>query len=252
MILFPAIDLLQGECVRLYRGEYDSAHKVAESPLSTALSFQEQGAKFLHVVDLDGARDGKPANRETVRSILNAVDLPVQLGGGIREMSVLQEYLDIGVRRVVLGSAALRNKAFTKQALARDPERVAVGIDAKDGKVCVEGWRESSDTDYLDFAKELEQLGARYLIFTDISRDGMLSGPNLDALSQLMGAVDCRITASGGVRDLEHIRALCEMDLYGAICGKALYTGNLDLKKALAIAERSGSCLPNESSPALT
>lgn len=234
MILFPAIDIKDGMCVRLLKGDFATVHKVAEDALETARRFEADGAQYLHMVDLDGAFSARRLNREVFLRVAANTHLKVELGGGIRDMAAIEDYLSGGIERVILGSAALKNPELVKQAVQKYPQRIAVGIDAKDGKVSVEGWTDDSDVDYLCFAKQMEQIGVQYLIFTDISTDGTLAGPNLTQLRALQEAVSCHITASGGIRDLSHIKALQRMDLYAAICGKSLYSGTLSLKEAIA------------------
>lgn len=236
MILFPAIDLQCGRCVRLVRGEFGTAHKVADDPLEAALSFKEAGARYLHMVDLDGARTGDRINRDVILDTARKSGLLTQAGGGVRTLREVDDYLSGGIHRVVLGSSALRDPGFVKEAVRRYPGRIAVGIDARDGKVSVDGWLSTSDTNYIDFARLMEDIGVRCLIFTDISRDGTLEGPNFEALAALKDAVSCDIIASGGIRDIGHIRALCAKGYYGAICGKSIYSGTLSLKEALAAA----------------
>ena len=233
MILLPAIDLHEGKCVRLFRGDYDTAEVVAQDPLSTAKRFQEQGARWLHMVDLDGAKDGKPQNQQLIFDVVENTDLHVEVGGGIRDMDTVEYYLDRGVSRVILGSAALRDPEFVRQAVKRHGKQIAVGIDALDGKVAAEGWLEQSQVDYVDFAKEMESLGVQYLICTDIHQDGTMNGPNLVMLDKLNRAVHCHIIASGGVSSLLDIVSLYDLGLYGAIAGKSLYTGALDLRTAI-------------------
>ena len=233
MIILPAIDLHQGQCVRLFRGDYDTAQVVARDALETALRFQEQGARWLHLVDLDGAKDGKPQNSQLIFDVVDHTDLQVEVGGGIRDMETVAHYLDRGVGRVILGSAALRDPGFVKAAVDRYGKRIAVGIDALDGKVAAEGWLQQSQVDYVDFAKEMESLGVRYLICTDIHQDGTMYGPNLTMLDQLNHSVDCHIIASGGVASLLDIVSIYDLGLYGAIAGKSLYTGALDLRTAI-------------------
>ncbi|MGI6030545.1 MAG: 1-(5-phosphoribosyl)-5-[(5-phosphoribosylamino)methylideneamino]imidazole-4-carboxamide isomerase [Eubacteriales bacterium] len=234
MIILPAIDLKDGQCVRLVKGEFSTAHKVAEDPAQTAQTFRDCGASFIHVVDLDGSLQGKCVNRTAIEAILSA-GVPVELGGGVRSMDTLIDLLEMGVSRVILGSAALKDPAFVREALAAYGDRIAVGIDAKQGMVAVEGWKETSRVDYLEFAREMDALGVGNLIFTDISRDGTLTGPNLEQLGALCDAVSCKVTASGGVKDLSHIRQLMELGVYGAIVGKAIYAGTLDLRQAIAL-----------------
>lgn len=241
MIVYPAIDLKDGTCVRLVKGDFGTAGKVAESAVETAVSFKKAGAEWMHMVDLDGAKSGKRQNRELILSVVKSCGLKVELGGGIRDMAAIEDYLQNGVARVILGSAALKNPAFVKEAVGRYGEKIAVGIDAADGMVSTEGWLEKSNVNYLDFAKTMEQIGVKVIIFTDISRDGTLSGPPIDRLDALKSAVSCRVIASGGIRDIGHIRKLAEMGLYGAICGKSIYSGTLDLNEALTVANRGGA-----------
>ncbi len=236
MLIFPAIDIKDGECVRLYRGDYATAHKVAEGAVDTAQKFEAAGATWLHMVDLNGAKDAHPVNEDLIFSVVQKTGLHVEVGGGIRRMETVTRYLENGVARVILGSAALRDPDFTAEAIRTYGPRIAIGIDARDGKVAAEGWLETSSVDYIEMGKRMEQLGASTLIFTDISRDGMLSGPNLTMLDALNKAVSCDVVASGGISGPEDIRALKQLNLYGAICGKSIYTGALDLREALKIA----------------
>lgn len=240
MIIFPAVDILAGECVRLQKGEFSTVHKVFSSALAAAQQFEADGAEWLHVVDLDGAKNGRQGNLAVIETIARGTNLHLEVGGGIRSRETVERYLSRGIARVVLGSAALRDPALVKECAAAYGDRIAVGIDARDGFVSVEGWCEASDMEYCAFAKQMEAVGVQHLIFTDISRDGMLTGPNLEALAALQQAVSCKITASGGVRDLENIRALASMGLYGAICGKSLYSGTLSLPAALQLVEDIG------------
>ena len=240
MILLPAIDLHQGQCVRLLRGDYDTAQVVAADPVETARAFEEQGAGWLHVVDLDGAKEGAPKNAELIAQVVERTGLQVEVGGGIRNMATVDRYLELGAARVILGSAALRDPQFVAEAVKRYGKRVAVGIDALGGKVAAEGWLEQSQVDYLELARRMEDLGVQYLICTDISQDGTLAGPNLTMLDQLNQAVSCHVVASGGVSSLLDIVNLYDLGLYGAIAGKALYTGALDLRAAIAACHRIG------------
>ena len=235
MIILPAIDILNGQAVRLYQGDYATAHKVAADPVETALKFQSEGAEYLHIVDLSGAKDGSASGMETVKSIVSALGIKTEVGGGIRNMATVESYLSLGVDRVILGTAALSDRAFLTEAVKNYGEHIAVGIDAKNGKVSVSGWLETSDTDYIEFAKICEGIGVRNIIFTDISRDGSLKGPNLDMLKSLSEAVSCDITASGGIKDIGDIADCKALDLYGAICGKSLYSGTLSLSEAIAL-----------------
>ena len=236
MIIFPAIDIKGGSCVRLYQGEFSTASKVAENPLETALQFQEAGASWLHMVDLDGAKEGAPRNAAIFQEIAAKTALKVEIGGGIRSLDTIEKYLSWGISRVILGSAAVRNPNLVQEAVRKYGGKVAVGIDAKHGLVRVEGWLETSGAHYLDLAKAMEQAGVETIIYTDISKDGTLSGPNLEELSDINQAVSCKIVASGGISCLDDIKALKKLELYGAICGKSLYHGTLDLKEALATA----------------
>ena len=240
MILLPAIDLHEGQCVRLLRGDYDTAQVVAADPVETARAFEEQGAGWLHVVDLDGAKEGAPKNAELIAQVVERTGLQVEVGGGIRNMATVDRYLELGAARVILGSAALRDPQFVAEAVKRYGKRVAVGIDALGGKVAAEGWLEQSQVDYLELARRMEDLGVQYLICTDISQDGTLAGPNLTMLDQLNQAVSCHVVASGGVSSLLDIVNLYDLGLYGAIAGKALYTGALDLRAAIAACRRIG------------
>ena len=238
MIILPAIDILDGQVVRLYQGDYATAHKVAADPVETALSFQNSGAEFLHIVDLSGAKDGCASGMETVKNIVSSLNIKTEVGGGIRNMETVEKYLSLGVERVILGTAALSDKAFLTEAVKRYGEHISVGIDAKNGKVSVSGWLETSDTDYIEFAKVCEGIGVKNIIFTDISRDGSLKGPNLLMLKAISEAVSCDITASGGIKDIGDIAELKELDIYGAICGKSLYSGTLDLAEAIALCRK--------------
>lgn len=236
MLIFPAIDIKDATCVRLYRGDYSTAHKVADDPIATAKSFEASGAKYLHMVDLDGAKDGQRINAETILSVRKSCDLFMELGGGIRNMESVEFYLENGVDRVILGSAAVKNPDFVKEAVSRYASRIAVSIDALNGMVSAEGWTDTSEIDFIELAKRMEQIGVAYIIFTDISKDGMLSGPNLTMLDELKSSVSCNIIASGGVANLKDIINLTDLDIYGAICGKSIYSGTLDLAKAIAVA----------------
>ncbi len=247
MVILPAIDPHEGQCVRLNQGDYATAQKVAENAVETARRFANAGARWLHVVDLDGAKAAKPQNDSTIFEIVKDTRMHVEVGGGIRDMNTVEYYLQNGVSRIILGSAALRSPEFVKEAVQKYGKKIAVGIDARDGKVAAEGWLETSDVSYLDMAKRMEDIGVRYLIVTDISRDGMLNGPNLVMLDKINNAVSCNIIASGGVSNLKDIIDLHELNLYGAICGKSLYAGSLDLKTAVLAAHRiSGKHMHSE------
>lgn len=233
MLIFPAIDLKDGRVVRLCKGSFDTVHQVADSPLETARAFSAAGARHLHMVDLDGAKDGKRKNAAIVQSVAE-VGLNIELGGGIRSMADLEAVFDLGIWRAVIGSAAVSDPKFVRQAVEKyGPERVAVGVDARDGLVRTAGWVENAGVDYLAFARRMEALGVQYLIFTDIDTDGMLSGPAFGRLKALQNAVSCSITASGGVSSNEDLRRLRDMGLYAAIVGKAWYAGAVDLAQAV-------------------
>lgn len=242
MIILPAIDIKDGSCVRLLKGDFDTVEKVAEDPFQTAAGFEAAGAQYLHMVDLDGAKDACMANRELFVKMASKTNLKIELGGGIRTMEAVDYYLSHGISRVILGSVAVKNPALVKEATAAYGERIAVGIDAKNGMVATEGWLDTSQVTYLDLAKAMEQAGVQTIIYTDISRDGTLAGANLEQLDAINRAVSCRIIASGGIRDLQDICALRDLNLYGAICGKSLYRGTLDLAEAIAAAGGNRSC----------
>ena len=233
MIILPAIDLKDNKVVRLYKGEFDTVHQVADDPVATAKAFYEAGARYIHMVDLDGAKDGVRKNADIVRAVAQSVGLKVELGGGIRSMADLKEVFALGVYRAVIGSAAVSDPEFVKEAVEQYGERIAVGIDTKNGKVKTAGWIEDSGLDYLDFARQMQDIGVKTIIFTDIETDGTLQGPAFEKLTALQQNVNCNIIASGGVSDNEDIRKLTGMNLYGAIIGKAYYAGTIDLAQAV-------------------
>ena len=236
MLILPAIDIIDGNCVRLMKGDYSTVYKVADSIIDTAKSFEQAGAKFMHMVDLDGAKDGKRINSEAILSVRKNCDIKIEVGGGIRTMDSIEFYLENGIDRVILGTAAINDPDFVREAVKRYPNQIAVGIAAKNGFVSADGWTDTSEVNYIDLAKQMEDIGVKYIIFTDISRDGMLSGPNLTMLDELKTAVKCNIIASGGVSSLKDIINLTDLDIHGAICGKAIYSGNLDLAQAIEVA----------------
>ena len=233
MILFPAIDLKDGKAVRLYKGDFATAHQVADDPLATARAFCEAGARHIHMVDLDGARSGARRNGGIVKAVAEQSGLKVEMWGGIRSMADLEEVFALGVWRAVIGSAAVSDPDFVAEAVKKYGARVAVGIDAMDGVVKTAGWEQSSGLDYLDFARSMEELGVGTIVFTDIATDGMLSGPSFDRLARLKETVGCRIVASGGVSSNGDLEQLHKMGLYGAIIGKAYYAGAVDLPRAV-------------------
>ena len=237
MILFPAIDLKDGQCVRLVRGEMDQATVFNDDPGAQARAFQDQGCQWLHVVDLNGAFAGKPVNDAAVGSILDAIDIPAQLGGGIRDLETIEHWLGRGLRRVILGTVALRDPALVKEACKLYPGRVAVGIDAKDGFVAVEGWAEVSEMKALDLALKFEDAGVAAIIYTDISRDGAMQGPNVEATKALAGRISTPVIASGGVTEMADLEALKAAipNLEGVISGRAIYDGRIDPRAAMAL-----------------
>ena len=240
MFILPAIDIKDGDVVRLYKGDYDKMEKVADDFLETAKSFEAAGAEWIHMVDLDGAIEGKPVNTKIYTDVAEFTNLKVELGGGIRNIEVVHAYLEMGISRVILGSAALKDPKLVVDSLKLfGSEKIAVGIDAKNGMVATEGWLETSDVNYIDLANKMISYGVKYFIFTDISRDGTLSGVNAEQLKALYDGTsgDCNIIASGGVHNIEDIKICKEMGLYGTICGKSIYSGALDLKQAIEIAK---------------
>jgi phosphoribosylformimino-5-aminoimidazole carboxamide ribotide isomerase len=237
MILYPAIDLKDGRCVRLLRGAMESATVFGEDPAAQARAFEAAGCRWLHLVDLDGAFAGRPVNAGAVEAILAAVGVPVQLGGGIRDRATVEGWLEKGVARVILGTAALRDPGLVREAATAHPGRVAVGIDARGGRVAVEGWAETSEVEALDLARRFEDAGVAAIVYTDIERDGAMAGPNVAATAALARAVAIPVIASGGIASLDDLRALkdCGAPLDGAISGRALYEGRLDLGEAVRL-----------------
>ena len=235
MQIYPAIDIKNGRAVRLVQGLADNVTDYG-APVNAAMNWKDQGATYLHVVDLDGAFDGESQNLPLIEEIVKKTGLPVELGGGIRTMEDVERVLELGVKRVIIGSAAVKNPQFVKEACEKYGDKIAVGIDALHGTVRTEGWIKDSGTDYIAFAKLMESYGVKTIIFTDIDKDGMLSGPNFDQLQALRDAVSCGIVASGGVSTLEDIAKLRDMGIEEAIAGKAVYTGQLDVKQAIAVA----------------
>lgn len=233
MIIEPAIDLKDGKVVRLLKGDFDTVHQVAEDPVETARAFAAAGAKYIHMVDLDGAKSGQRVNSAIVRSVTEQTGMQIELGGGIRSMADLEAVFDMGVWRAVIGSAAVTDPDFVRQAVEKYGDRIAVGVDTQDGRVKTAGWIEDSGLDYIAFSQSMEQLGVKTLIFTDIETDGALSGPSYARLEALQKAVGCQIVASGGVSNNRDVERLAAMGLYGAIIGKAYYAGTIDLAQAV-------------------
>jgi phosphoribosylformimino-5-aminoimidazole carboxamide ribotide isomerase len=243
MLIIPAIDIKEGRCVRLKQGDMGDATVFSEDPVAMARQWLALGARRLHVVDLNGATSGKPKNESVIRSITEAVgeELPIQLGGGIRDLDTIENYLDVGVRYVVIGTAAVKNPGFLKDACTAFAGHVMVALDARDGKVAVEGWSKMTGHDVLDLARKFEDYGVESIIYTDIGRDGMLSGINIDSTVKLARQLRTPVIASGGVTHLGDIEALCKVEsegITGVITGRAIYEGTLDFKEALALADR--------------
>ena len=233
MILFPAIDLYEGKAVRLYKGDYAQMTVYSEHPEEIARDFAAKGATHAHLVDLEGAKSGTTPNLDTVLQIKESANLFCEIGGGIRSMETVRTYLDAGLDRVILGTAAVEDPVFLRKALDAYGEKIAVGVDVRDGFVAVKGWTEKSALGFMDFCRNMEKLGVRTLICTDISRDGAMRGTNREMYRELSQSLELQITASGGVSTMEDIRSLKAMGLYGAIIGKAYYTGDIDLKEAM-------------------
>lgn len=235
MIIFPAIDIIDSKPVRLLKGDFSTAKQVAGDALETAFGFEKIGCEWIHMVDLDGSLKKEPVNAETFISVAKNTNLKVELGGGIRTMNDIDYYINNGISRIILGSVALKNPELVKEAVKEFGSKIAVGIDAKSGFVATEGWVEKSDVYFTDLAKRMEDVGVKNIIFTDISRDGTLAGPNIEQLVEINNAVSCDITASCGVTNISDILSLREKKLYGAICGKSIYQGTLDLREALEV-----------------
>lgn len=233
MYMYPAIDLYDGKAVRLYKGDYAQMTVYSENPVEVALAFKAAGAKYMHLVDLQGAKTGKPENAETIKKLIAAFGGFVEVGGGIRNMDTVESYLALGVDRVILGTAAVKDPAFLEAALEKYGEKVAVGVDLKDGYVAIHGWTEKSDLTAEAFFDKMEQLGVKAIICTDISRDGAMQGTNRQLYKQLSEKYSMDIIASGGVSSMEDVKALKAMNIHGAIVGKAYYTGAIDLKEAV-------------------
>lgn len=239
MKLFPAIDLIGGKAVRLVKGDYAQVTVYSDSPVEVAKSFEAVGARYLHVVDLEGARDGSLANLETIKEIIDGTSLFVEAGGGIRSMDTVDRYIAAGAARVIIGTAAVTDPEFLEAAVEKYREKIAVGVDIKDGMVAIKGWTEKSSLSCFDFCERLSGLGVKTIICTDISKDGLLAGTNLELYAELSERFDMDITASGGVTTLDDVRRLADMDMYGAILGKAIYAGKIDLGEALAAAREA-------------
>ncbi len=238
MLVIPAIDLKEGQCVRLEQGLMDKATVYGKDPAAQALAWQEQGAELLHIVDLDGAFAGVPKNREAISAIVAALDIPAQIGGGIRDLDTIAAYLDLGIKRVILGTVAKENPELVKEACRRFPGSIVVGIDARDGFVAVRGWADVTEKKASELAKEMEDYGVEAIIYTDIARDGMMQGPNLKTTGELARSISIPVIASGGISRLQDIQDLMQLEadgVVGAITGKAIYSGALNLREAIAL-----------------
>lgn len=238
MILFPAIDIRNGKCVRLIQGDYDQEIVYGDSPTEMALLWEKQGAEFIHIVDLDGAKTGDSPNQKAIQKIAEAVSVPIQVGGGIRSIEIIDTHIASGVDRVIIGTAAITNRPFLKEAVQKYGDKIAVSIDARNGFVATDGWTETTDTKALDLLKELVEIGVKTVVYTDIFKDGMMQGPNFEELQAVNESSPVDVIASGGVTTEEDITKLERMNLYGAIIGKALYEGTLSLEALRAGATR--------------
>ena len=237
MNIFPAIDLVDSKAVRLFKGDYDQMTVYSDNPLDVARDFESKGAKFIHLVDLEGAKDGTTPNIETVQKIAKNTNLFTEIGGGIRNIQTVEKYLNSGVDRVILGTAAVKDEAFLKETIMKFGDKIAVGIDIKDGFVAIKGWTESSGIDPYEFTEKMQNLGVKYIICTDVSKDGAMKGTNLELYRELSKKFSINITASGGVSSIKDVEELRKMDIYGAIIGKAYYVGAIDLKEAIVVAK---------------
>ena len=237
MVILPAIDIKDGNCVRLFKGDYGTVEKVADSYMDTARSFVAAGSEWIHMVDLDGAKDATQQNKEIFLDVAKNTSLKVEVGGGIRSLDNVEMYLSGGISRVIIGSAAVKNPQLVKDAVKEYGDRIAVGIDAKNGYVATEGWLETSDVYFTELAKAMSDVGVKYIIFTDIAKDGTLSGVNAQQLKEINESCSANIIASGGVHTIEDIRICKELGLYGTICGKSIYSGSLDLREAVELAK---------------
>lgn len=235
MLVIPAIDLKNGEAVRLYKGNYEEKTVYSKKPEELAINFEKMGADYLHIVDLDGAKDGECINLETIKKIRNSVSIPIELGGGIRNVETANLYLDeIGIDRIILGTSAINNKNFLIKMLNKyGPERIVVGVDVKDGFISVSGWLKNSNINYLDFIKEIEKIGVKYIVATDISKDGTLTGPNFDMYNKIKSISNVNIIVSGGIKDSNDIMKANSLDYYGCIVGKAYYEKKINLMEVI-------------------
>lgn len=237
MNIYPAIDILNGKCVRLTQGKFEEESIYSDDPVGIAKRWKEEGANYLHIVDLDGAKDGKSENEKMIAKITSEISLPIQIGGGIRSLDTIAKWMDIGVSRVILGSVAIENTSLVKEAVKLWGNRIAIGIDAKEGYVAIHGWKIISEKKAFEFAKAMESLGVETIVYTDISRDGTLQGPNLTAMREMANFVNVKVIASGGVGTIQDIAELAKTGVDGVIVGKALYTGDIKLKDAIKSTE---------------
>src|SRR5690625_178033 len=228
MIIFPAIDILQGKCVRLIQGDYNQEKVYSDSPIEMAKKWEQLGAEYIHIVDLDGAKSGESINQSIITDIAQSVKIPVQVGGGIRSIKTIDTYINNGVSRVIIGTAAIQDREFSNEAVKTYGEKIAVSLDAKNGYVATDGWTETSTVKALDLLKELEEIGLKTIVYTDIAKDGMLQGPNLAEQKSINEATSMDVIASGGVTTKQDVKNLEKLNMYGAIIGKALYDGKLD------------------------
>ena len=237
MLIFPAIDLYQGQAVRLFQGDYKQMTVYEKEPLNTAKKFESFGAQWLHVVDLEGAKNGTTANLDTIIKIISSCNLQCEVGGGVRNMEVIEKYINAGVSRVILGTAAVTEKNFVENSVKNFGEKIAVGVDIKDGFVAIKGWQEKSNLEAINFCEKMQSVGVKTLICTDISKDGAMKGTNFDLYKTLKEKLKINIIASGGVSSIEDVKNLAKLNLYGAIVGKAYYTGAVDIKEAIEAAK---------------
>lgn len=237
MRIYPAIDIKDGQCVRLLRGSFDNVTVYGNDPAEMAKKWQAEGGEFIHVVDLDGALKGHGVNAEAIKKICESVSVPVQTGGGIRTMEDIEAKLACGINRVIIGTKAVSDSEFVRRAVEKYGDKIVIGIDAKDGMVAIEGWEKTSEWKAVDFAKKMEEIGVKTIVYTDIATDGTLQGPNVQAMKEMAESVDVDIIASGGVGSIEHIKALLPTGVEGVIVGRALYTNSVDLKEAIAAAK---------------
>jgi len=233
MIIIPAIDIIGGKAVRLYQGDYKKKEVVGNDIFDIAKGFEKSGAKYIHLVDLDGAKKGKLVNKKIILNLAKELTIPIEVGGGIRNYKEVEELINHGVSRVILGTAALEDEEFVSSVVRDFGDKIAVGVDCKKGYICTRGWLEESNVHYIEFCKRMENIGAKNIILTDISKDGTLEGTNISMVKQLKEYVSVNIIASGGVKDYYDIKKLNDLDIYGVIIGKALYSGNIDLKQAI-------------------